>query len=111
MNFLGLIGVAIGTLSAMIYRTISFIRFLHKNILNLNYLEQIKRFAITLSAYLISVFSLSQIDIKVSNYLTWAIYAGACFIACAIINVSLNYLFDRTVFKNVIKELLGRKAV
>ncbi|MBR2992885.1 MAG: sugar isomerase [Clostridiales bacterium] len=111
VNFFGLIGVAIGTLSAMIYRTISFIRFLHKNILNLDYIGQIKRFAITLSAYAISVFSLSQIDIKVSNYLTWAIYAGACFIACAIINVSLNYLFDRTVFKNVIKEILGKKAV
>lgn len=109
VNFFGLIGVAIGTLVAMIYRTISFIRYLHKNILNLNYSSQIKRFAITLSAYFISVFSFSQFDIEISNYFNWALYAFACFIACTIINLSVNYLFARTELRTVIKEVLGKK--
>lgn len=105
----GLEGVAIGTLVAMIYRTISFIVFLHKNILFLKYSQQIKRYAITLTAYFLSVFLLSRIDVTVSNYILWALYAGSCFIGCCIINVVLNLLFAREELFQVCRVIFGKR--
>ena len=109
VHFLGLVGVAIGTLVAMIYRTVSFIIFLHKNILFLNYFEQIKRFLITLAATFISVFFLSRIDIMVSNYFTWVLYAGSCFLACTAINILINYIFAKKDLCQVFKVIFGKR--
>ena len=107
-NF-GLIGVAIGTLVAMIYRTVSFVVYLHRNLLFLDYIEQIKRFGITILSYGISVWGLSRISVSVYNYITWIIYASMMFILTTIIVGVCNFLFDKTETISAIRTFIFRK--
>ena len=91
----GLIGVAIGTLVAMVYRTISFVIYLHRQILLLDYKSQIKRFGITLLSYIISIYLLSKIDYAVNGYISWIIYAAIIFILSSIIVCLMNLVMDK----------------
>lgn len=98
----GLIGVAIGTFAAMLYRSISFIVFLSKNILELNIKYQVKRYAITALAYVLGVFLLSKISISVHSYLSWAGYAFLVLLLMCVITFIINIILDR---KNTIASL------
>lgn len=74
--YFDLVGVVIGTLIAMLFRTAYYVNYLSKNILHLNILDFIKRLVInitcTLSVILISTF-LPKWDINTYNM--WIIYA------------------------------------
>ena len=108
--FLGLVGVAIGTLVAMVYRTTSFIIYLRKNILEFSIISQMKRYGITLLIYAITIAGFSQFSYKPTGYLTWFIYAGIVFALVCIITFALNYLLDKRSTKKAIKMLLRRKS-
>lgn len=105
----GLIGVAIGTLVAMIYRTISFVLYLRKEILNFSAILQVKRYAISLIAYSISIILLRHVDIVTSNYFSWSAYALLILISCSVITVVFNYLFLCSDFKLTLSKILSRK--
>lgn len=90
----GLVGVAIGTLVAMIYRTIYFIIFLHNNILYLDYYKQIKRLAITFISYIVIVILIIFIKIETNNYFTWFLYATGIFALSSLIVVITNLIFN-----------------
>lgn len=102
-NF-GLIGVAIGTVVAVVYRTASFVIFLHDNILNLSYLKQIKRYGVTLISYATCVFAFSRINITVIGYLDWAVYAVLICTLTSVIVFLMNVIFYR---KNIIYVFRG----
>ena len=91
----GLVGVAIGTFAAMFYRTIAFIVFLSKNILELDVKYQIKRYVITAIAYVLGVILLSNINIEVKSYISWAGFAGLVFLLMSIFTLVVNILFDK----------------
>lgn len=91
---LGLTGVAIGTLCAMVYRLCYFIRFLHKNILHLR-----------LGSYVIPLISLSLVtglnlaaywtlELRIESYLSFALHGvaivGAEFLLYAAVNGLLS---------------------
>ncbi|MGX8698785.1 MAG: lipopolysaccharide biosynthesis protein, partial [bacterium] len=65
---LGLVGVAIGTLAGMTCRTIGFIRYLHRHILHLRYLDQLRRYAVSALAYGSSLLLLSRLRLAAENY-------------------------------------------
>lgn len=108
--FWGLIGVAIGTLVAMTYRTVSFVNYLRKNILEFSAISQLKRYGITLLIYVITMVFFSGISYKPTGYLAWFIYAGAVFVLVCVVTFTLNYLLDKRNTKKAIKMLLRRKG-
>ena len=92
---LGLIGVAIGTFAAMLYRSIAFIVYLSKNILELSIKYQIKRYVITVIAYVLGVILVSKINISVNSYISWAGYACLILLFISIFTFVVNILFDK----------------
>lgn len=105
---LGLSGVAIGTLVAMMYRCCSFALYLTKDILLFNITSQIKRFMITFIAYIGSIGLLSRIQVTSHNYLEWVIYAGIVFLISSLITVIVNFVLDRKGTKGAIRMLVRR---
>lgn len=93
----GLVGVAIGTLSAMIYRTGYYVWYLSKNILVRNSKSFFKILAvdvlcvlcITLVRFLIpSLFMMSGTD-----YFSWFVLAAKSGVVCIVIVTSINIVF------------------
>ena len=100
--FFGIIGVAIGTLLAMLYRTVAYIIFLSKDVLSLRIIDQIKRYIITIGIYVTCIFLCSRIHIEVNTYFSWILYAGMVFILISIYTFLLNLLLDRKNTTNII---------
>lgn len=101
-----LVGVAIGTIIAMAYRTIAFIVYLHKDVLRLKYMSELKRYGISLLSYLISIFGFSRISIETGNYFEWVIYAAIVFVLTAFVSLAVNMLFNYKETKYTIKRFL-----
>lgn len=108
VRFLGLAGVAIGTLLAMVYRTISFANYLRKDILEFSIFSQLKRYGITFFIYIVSIFTFSRIPYKPVDYFTWFVYAGVVFVLVGVLTLVFNYLFDRENTSKAVKMLVKR---
>lgn len=106
----GLVGVAIGTAVAMSYRTVSFVVYLHKEVLKLNFLIQIKRYLVSFLSYTISIVTLSSIKVVTNGYFQWGIYALAVLIGSTMIVLCLNLMFLREDTVTVIKTLVKRRS-
>lgn len=105
---LGLSGVAIGTLVAMMYRCCSFALYLTKDVLFIKITSQIKRFVITFIAYIGSIILLSRVKITSHNYIEWVIYAGIVFLISSIITVAVNYILDKKGTMGALKMLIRK---
>lgn len=105
---LGLSGVAIGTLVAMMYRCCSFALYLTKDVLCFNIISQIKRFVITFIAYIGIIVVLSGIQVKTHNYVEWVLYAGIVFFISSVITIVVNYVLDRNGTKGAIRMLVRK---
>lgn len=110
VHFFGLVGVAIGTLVAMSYRTVSFIGFLHRSILHLSRKKQAAKYAITFVSYALCICVFSSISLQITGYLSWAVYAFSVFVGCVIIVLLLNLLVWRDDTKKALLRLVPKKA-
>ena len=106
--YYGLVGVAIGTLVAMSYRTVAFISFLHKNVLELSIWSQIKRYGITSIIYILIIFWCSKYSYEPSGYLTWVVYAAIVFTIASFITFAVNFTLDKKSTKMAIGMLIRR---
>lgn len=107
---LGLIGVAIGTLAAMVYRMVMHIIYVKKNILNRPILRWVKGMAVSIlsgsAGILLIMFC---IDFSVTSYLDWFVYAlisAAIILPIVMIVTSIAYRKTITTF---IKAYIRRK--
>ena len=105
----GLIGVAIGTFTAMAYRTVSFAIYLHKEVLELTYASQIKRFLISFVSYVASIAAFSFIRTSVDGYFQWMIFAFYATAVSAVIVALFNFVFDRKGSVEVVRTFWRRK--
>ncbi len=110
VNWFGLLGVAIGTFSAMAYRTVSFMFFLRKEVIHISVLKQVMRYSISAVNYAGLIFMLSLPKFEIVNYLQWFIYATVVFVICGIATVGLNYLVVKSDTKAVINTFIKRKS-
>ena len=111
VGWLGLLGVAIGTLAAMVYRTISFVRFLNKEVLYINIALQIKRYAISLLTYAGLVTSGILIRISTPNFGMWCCYCCVTLAICAVVTFGSNLVFARADTIKMIHVLLKRAKI
>lgn len=107
VHYYGLIGVAIGTWVAMAYRTVSFIIFLHEEILHLSYLDQVKRYITTFLSYFLCVLLGNFFEVSINNYLSWVLYAAIVFVICAIITFVINIILLNKPTRSAIKLLFS----
>lgn len=103
----GIVGVAIGTLVAMLVRTIEFIYHTNKYILERNIFINIKKIAVIVTEVLLIILVIKFIPINITfnSYINWIIYAVIVFVVASIITIGINILVYRDDIDNL-KQLL-----
>lgn len=110
----GIVGVAIGTIFAMLFRTIEFILFFNKNILKISPFNSFKKIIIAILESLLIVFTSRYLHFfDLNGYLNLIINMIIVFIYVTVIVLFINYIFYKKEFKEIIsilkKTLLRRK--
>lgn len=107
----GLIGVAIGTLVAMTYRTLYFVWYLHKNILNYNLKVFIRHIVLDVLQVILCIVFLTVIfPVKVDtlSWTAWFALALKTGIICLITCLSVNLIFNRIYLVSISKKILRK---
>lgn len=100
----GLIGVTIGTIVAMTIRTIEFVYHTNKYILDRSIWESIKKILLLVIETLLVIFISKYLPLVENiNYLNWIKNAIMVAISASIVTISMNYIFFKREFKEVIK--------
>ena len=97
----GMVGVAIGTLIAMLIRTIEIIIYTSKNILNRSILYMIKRILLIITEFIIILFINNYINIKIDSFTSWILKAVIITIISSLIVFVINFIF----YKENVKKL------
>lgn len=107
----GLIGVSIGTLSAMVFHTIWNTIYTTKNLLNRPYRIYFKQIAFD---FLTSILGFAVLKIipafRGENYLQWVIYSFISFILWLLVQVILNIIIYRSNMVYIIKTFVACNA-
>ena len=102
----GIIGVAVGTLVAMLIRTIEFVYHTNKYILNRNIFESIKKLIVIIIEVLLIVFLSKYLpNIKIVSYLTWIKYAILVAALAIIMVILINVIVYKEEFREIKKIL------
>lgn len=105
VQFLGLAGILLGSITSNIYRIIDLLFFVPKHITKINYSYSLLRIIRVLLSVLLIVLIISFIKYHPQNYLQWlfmAIYTGAISLLVIII---INYIFDKKIFISTMKKI------
>lgn len=111
----GIVGVAIGTLVAMIIRTIEFMYHTSKYILERSCWYTFKRLIIIAIEVIIIVIICNLIpNINITNYITWALQAVIIAVISSVIVITINCLIYKDDVKgliNLIKRIIFKRKV
>ncbi len=100
----GIVGVAIGTLAAMVFRTVQYAWYLSKNILQRRFTVFIKRICLALLISVSSVFAMSFLPkVTVDSYFTWVLYAIETVVVVIIFTSIFSILFSKTDLIDTVK--------
>lgn len=103
----GLIGVAIGTLIAMVYQTVWMALYDSKNLIKWpfkNFLKQVAVDALTLVFMFVMT---NMIQMATVNYVAWALYAVIVSIASVMVVIIVNMVFYKTNTERILKGVTG----
>lgn len=100
INF-GLVGVAIGTLVAVAYRTIYFVIYLRKDILNRKISHFIKHVIVDVVIVALSVLACWSFEMPSISYISWIILA----IKCSLIVFAIAIVVNLIVYHKMIKDV------
>lgn len=106
--WLGLIGVAIGTMISVTYRTVYFALYLRKNILKRRFTLFVKHILVDIVTVVCMVAATFWIKLSAVNYFAWIIMALECGGICLAVLIIINLIFYRKTLKNVIQLFLRR---
>ena len=105
----GLIGVAIGTLVAMLYRTIYLAWYLRKHILSRKFCHFVKHFVLDIVTVILVILSSRWVNMLEVTWLEWvrnSVLVGCiAFVEC----FGIHFIFYRSTMKDSVKLLFGRK--
>ena len=111
----GIIGVAIGTLVAMLIRTIEIIIYTSKNILNRKLSCAIKRIILIIVEFIIIILINRFIKIDINSYITWLSKGIIIFIISSSVIILINSIFNKDILvkikskiKIIIKKIVFR---
>lgn len=109
VNRFGLIGVAIGTLAAMTYRTIYLAWYLRKHILNRPFIHFIKHIIVDIFGIGLSILATWFIPAPEVSWGSWIIISLIVALIVSAIVILINFICFRHVFASAIK-MLFKKA-
>lgn len=104
----GLIGVTVGTLIAIIYRTMYCVIYTSKFILKRPIRKFIRQCLVDLLMVLIILFISQFIQITVNSYLSWFIMATLIFIVSIMVILIINFLFYKKELLNITNKILKK---
>lgn len=107
----GIVGVAVGTLVAMAYRTIYLAFYLQKNIMMRPVKLFFKHVVIDTIAICVSLFATSNIQINDISYVSWVFLALKVAFIAGMIVLSLNIVMYIDLFKGIASKFLGKKPI
>ena len=100
----GIVGVAIGTLAAMTFRTVQYAWYLSKNILNRSFSVFLKRVFVAVAIAATSVVIVSLLPkLDVNSYLTWILYALESATVVAVITAVFSFVFSKRELTESVK--------
>lgn len=106
IKFLGLTGVAIATLVAMLYRTIYDIYYLSRNLLSIDFWSDLIRVIVTITICAVGVFlNNTVVNTPIDTVGAWIFRGIICFIASIIVALIYDLLFYKAELKKL-KEIL-----
>lgn len=98
----GIVGVAIGTLAATVFRTIQYSYYVCKNIVNRSQWITLLRVIISFTEALATVVVVNALHLsQPKNYLDWFINALITLVVCCVIVVIGSILFDKSNIKRL----------
>lgn len=107
---LGITGVAIGTLVAMLFRTIQYVVYLSKYILQRSIVFFIKRMVLLLCSICLTTFIFSLFDISVARYDQWILYALVVTAVSSVVSFCIFALFSFKDIKNLCQVFGSKKG-
>ncbi len=96
----GLVGVAVGTVVSMTYRTVYYAVYLRKNIIKRPLRYFIKHILVDALSVACMITATLWIKLGAVNYLSWIVMALECGVICLAISLIINLVFYRQEFKN-----------
>lgn len=103
----GLLGVAIGTLVSMTYRTVDLIIYVKKYLLSVSWRSVIKRYLISFISILIPVLILYNITTDINSFGMWILWAVVWGIFISIEVIFWNWISYRNEFLKLKKKIVG----
>lgn len=102
----GLIGVAIGTMIAMVYQTIWMAMYDSKNFLDRSISHFVKHVVVDAIIFVCSYAICSTLHLQNYTYLSWVVLAFEVALIWGVISVVINYLFYRNYLSEIMKKVL-----
>lgn len=110
MNFFGLVGVAIGTCVAMIFRTVDYVFYLSKHIAERSPLLFFRRVLVSgVAIALGAVLSKLAMRGNVDSWSMWILYAVLTSVIVTVSVSVVNFLFYRKEFSAFLHRIRNRK--
>ncbi len=105
----GLIGVAIGTLVAMLYRTVYLALYLRKSILFRKFSHFVKHFVLDIVTVILVIISTRWVSMDEITWISWI--KNSIIVGCISLLecFSINFIFYRKTMRDCLNLLLGRK--
>lgn len=105
---MGLIGVTIGTICALLFRMIQYSKFSCKYILNISFNNILKRFAVC-SLEIFTIFTIFRIIPKfpIENYMSWSIYAFIILLISSTVVFIYKWIFYNMELKMFVAKIFS----
>ena len=103
-----LVGVAIGTLVAMLYHTIYFAWYLRKNIINRPFRHFVKHMVIDFLTGILGFIATSWLTMSSVSYIAWIVYAIEVSAIVAAITLILNLLVYKNEFRYLLRKIMKK---
>lgn len=110
VNSMGLVGVAIGTVVATLFRLLYYVGYLSKHIFNRDVRLFVKRFLVNALAFILSCLTGQMLASRFSidNYGTWALCGAGCTLLTVAVVLGMNLLFYHENCVRLLKSGLTR---
>lgn len=102
--FWGIVGVALGTLCAMTFRTVQYAWYLSKNILERSFTVFIKRVGTSALSAALSVFVMKLLpEFVIDSYLRWILFGVLTAVVTASVTLLTSFIFSKKELIDTIK--------
>lgn len=102
VNIYGIYGVVMGSIIGLIYRSLYCIIYTNKNILNRTPLITLKKWLLNVVIFIFAIYVLQFINLSYDSYIQIIVTAGLNYIIILTCVFSLNMMFNRKVFIEII---------